>query len=77
MIGHLQRKVQSNSSTGVKGVAWDKGHNKFVAYINLFGKKKHLGYFEKFEDAVEARKEAEEKYFESIIKKYRGAGING
>ena len=33
------------------------------AYIAIDKKQIHLGLFDKFEDAVKARKEAEDKYF--------------
>ena len=52
-----------DNTSGVTGVSWDKLKNKWIAYIAKNGKQKHLGGFDKFEDAVKARKEAEEKYF--------------
>ena len=39
---------------------------KWSAYIKVNGKRKHLGYFLDIEDAIKARKEAEEKYFEGF-----------
>ena len=53
----------SNNTSGHKGVTFDKSRNKWMAHIKLNGKHKTLGRFVKFEDAVKARKEAEEKYF--------------
>lgn len=55
----LKTKVQSSPSN-VIGVSWSKSNNKYRAYINLDGKQKHLGYYDNLEDAVKARKEAEE-----------------
>ena len=37
--------------------------NKFISYITVDTKRLHLGYFENKEDAIKARKEAEQKYF--------------
>lgn len=62
----------STNTSGVTGVSWDKSRNKCLAQIVFQGKKYHLGRFDKKEDAVEARKKAEEKYFQPIIDKYRG-----
>ena len=44
----------------VVGVCWSKPNNKWKAYIKIDGKQKHLGYFDNKEDAIAARKEAEE-----------------
>ncbi|MGL5327904.1 MAG: hypothetical protein ACRDD7_01460 [Peptostreptococcaceae bacterium] len=41
---------------------------KWVAYITLNYKRKHLGYFDRLEDAIAAREEAEEKYFGEYIR---------
>lgn len=52
----LNTGLQSNNTSGVKGVSWDKHHNKWIAYAFKKRKKIHLGRFEFFEDAVNARK---------------------
>lgn len=44
------------------GVSWNKSKNKWQSYIRVNGKRIHLGTFEKFEDAMKARADAEEKY---------------
>lgn len=48
-------KVRSDNTSGVKGVSWSKGANKWHAYIKVNGKKTHCGYFERFDDAVLSR----------------------
>ena len=53
------RSESSNNISGVTGVHWNKKGNKHCSQIYLGGKRKHLGTFEKFEDAVKARKKAE------------------
>ena len=55
--------LKSNNTSGVTGVGWDKRYGKWQARIKKNYKSIHLGYFDAFEDAVNARKEAEEKYF--------------
>lgn len=51
-----------NNTSGVVGVWFEKRRNKWSAEIKVDRKKIHLGQFEKFEDAAEARKAAEVKY---------------
>lgn len=59
------RKKNKNNKSGVKGVFWNTyaPTPKWQAYIMVDYHHKSLGYYEKFEDAVEARKQAEIKYF--------------
>ena len=57
------RKLCSTNTSGVTGVTFDKSRNKWCAQIVVNNKNIHLGRFNNFEDAVKARKEAEEKYF--------------
>lgn len=62
------KKVPSNSTTGVRGVYLIRG--KYVAKI-VFQKKAYvLGSFSDFEDAVQARKEAEEILFDGVTAYY-------
>lgn len=52
-----------NNTSGVTGVVWHSRDGVWQARIKVNYKYIHLGYFDSFEDAVKARKEAEEKYF--------------
>lgn len=58
-------KLYSNNKSGHKGVIWNKSipHPKWMAYICIDTIRTTLGYFDKLEDAVKCRKDAEEKYF--------------
>lgn len=67
----IQDRLQKNNTSGVRGVSWIPRLQKYRAYITLRGKQKNLGVFEKLEDAKEARKKAEEKYFKPILDKYK------
>ena len=59
----MNTKIRSNNTSGVTGVCWSKKDGKWCAYINANKQNIYLGSFIKFENAVKARKEAEEKYF--------------
>ena len=52
-------KIPSHNTSGVIGVHWYKAYQKWSAHITVGRKTNHLGYFEKKEDAVAARKKAE------------------
>lgn len=51
--------LSSNNTTGVSGVRWNKINRNWRVFIG----NKSIGSFKTFDDAVKARKEAEEKYF--------------
>jgi hypothetical protein len=59
----MNSKIPSNNTSGVKGVCWDKSRNLWEAYIKINQRKKHLGRFADFQDAVEARRRAENELF--------------
>lgn len=56
-------KVTKRNTSGVTGVCFITKEQKYFAYIHVNKHRISLGYYSKFEDAVKARKEAEEKYF--------------
>ena len=72
----LTRKKDKRNTSGFKGVYWISKQNKWRATITFQGKFIHLGLFDKDkkEEAIKARKEAEEKYFNPIIYKYKNGG---
>ena len=59
----MNRKKQSNNSSGCSGVSWKKSRDKWVARIMYKGKIINLGSFTNKEDAIKVRQEAEIKYF--------------
>lgn len=59
----MNKQKSKRNTSGVTGVCWYKAYNKWKARITISKKEIHLGYFDSFDDAVKARKEAEEKYF--------------
>lgn len=56
--GYLRR---SNGHSGYTGVTWNKDKNKWKSYITAMSKQFHLGYFLSLDEAISARKEAEEQ----------------
>lgn len=66
-INSINRNLQPNSTTGYRGISIDKRRNKYRAHIKIDGRQIGLGYFAKLEDAIAARKKAEEQYFNISI----------
>lgn len=56
-----------NNTSGVKGISWNREREKWEAYINVHGKRIRLGRFQRLEDAIKARKTAEDTYFKPLI----------
>lgn len=56
------QRIGKNNKSGVTGVFWNAGKNKWQACIKVDGKNKHLGYFVNIEDAVGVRRTANKTY---------------
>lgn len=59
----MNRNKQSNNKTGVTGVYFDNWTKKWRGMIKVNHKTIYLGRFLKKDDAIMARRKAEEKYF--------------
>jgi hypothetical protein len=59
----MNKLKQSNNTSGVIGVSWDRCKMKWIAQIKLDGKTKNVGRFDSKTEAKRARKKAETKYF--------------
>lgn len=55
--------LRKSNKSGAKGVFWYVKRNKWLAHIRFNNKRYSLGYYVNFDDAVTARKQAEDKYF--------------
>ena len=57
--------LNSNNSSGHRGVFFRKNLKSKPYLVSIMNNKKsiHVGYFAKIEEAIEARKKAEDKYF--------------
>jgi len=67
---NVSKAANKKSKYGCSGIDYSKARRKFRARINILGKNIDLGGFEKLEDAISARKEAEVyyKFFEQDSK---------
>ena len=59
----LNRSVRKDNASGVGGVTWEKDRKKWKATLSYRGKVVLCKRFERLEEAVSVRKEAEKKYF--------------
>lgn len=50
---------RADNTSGVKGVSWNKGKQKWRAHIGINKIKVHIGEFDTLEEAAKARKDAE------------------
>jgi len=56
------RPKQKNNSTGTPGVIWNPLNNNWVARISVKSRTVHIGCYNRKNDAIMARKEAEKFY---------------
>jgi len=63
-------KLSKANTSGVKGVTYYKRQDTWQAEIAYEGKKKYLGRFKNKQDAIDARKKAEELYHGEFRREY-------
>lgn len=56
-------KTPVPNKSGCTGVYWDNDRNRWSSYIKIGNKNKRIGRYLDIEDAIEARKKAENEYF--------------
>lgn len=59
----INKRKQSNNTSGTVGVTWNQSRKKWVAQIQINRKNITLGRFNTKEEAIQARKQAEIEYF--------------
>lgn len=59
-----------NNTSGIRGVYFDKSTKSWRARISFKKTSIHLGCFKNINDAISARKDAEERYYKPILDKY-------
>ena len=64
------KTVRKNNTSGVPGVDWLSGKGRWRATICFKGKRYYLGSYDLFEDAVKARKYAEENLHDKFVREF-------
>lgn len=65
--------ARGNNISGVRGVHWMAGKQVWRAEICFKGKRRYLGVYRNREDAVKARKRAEEELYEPFLREFASA----
>lgn len=60
---NMNKPMQKNNTSGFVGVNYNKKNRKWTSFIAVNSRQIYLGSFENIQDAAEARKKAEAKYF--------------
>ena len=59
---HIQQAANKRTRNETVGVGWHKSNSRWVVRITVGSKRKHLGYFVNYEDAISTRKAAEKEF---------------
>lgn len=68
------KTIRKNNTSGVPGVDWWTSKGRWRASICFKGKRYYLGSYARFEDAVRARKSAEENLHDQFLREFARAG---
>ena len=60
---NINKKIQKNNKSGCPGVCWHSRDKIWEVHLSINNQLLYLGRFTKLEDAINCRKQAEEKYF--------------
>lgn len=66
-----KRGLMATNKSGVTGVYWNNNAKRWVAQINFKGQHYFLGQYLEKEDAIKARKEAEENLYKPFTEKHK------
>ena len=64
------KKLRTDNTSGATGVYLNKKTMRWTAYLNYRKKRYYLGLFDKKEDAIKARKRAEQELHDPMIEKH-------
>lgn len=59
---HHNAGLRSDNKSGYRGISWRKDNKTWATRIDFDNTSRHLGCFKSIQDAVSARREAEDKY---------------
>jgi len=63
-------RLSAANSSGHNGIYWNRKTQKWVAQIGFKGKTRYLGSYRTIDDAVQARKKAEERIYGEFLEEY-------
>ena len=66
-VNNRNRKLCSHNTSGHVGVCWNTVLRKWVAQITVENENIYLGYYDDIEDAIDARRDGETKYWKDNI----------
>ena len=70
-LGRIKnKKIQKNNTSGCTGVSFHTCKGQWYARIAFKGKNYSLGYFDNIQDAINARKRAEQMTFDEFIERH-------
>jgi len=69
------KAMRSDNTSGIKGVSWDRSRGKWHASINVSGRMKNLGRFQKIEDAASAYADAAMKFHGEFARPERNVNV--
>ena len=64
------RVARKNNTSGALGVDWVASKGLWRAAICFKGKRRYWGSYRRFEDAVKARRRAEEELFQPLLEEF-------
>lgn len=70
------KTVRRNNTSGVPGVDWRASRNNWRASICFKGERRYLGSYARFEDAVKARKRAEEDLHDRFLREFAEGAVS-
>ena len=60
------KNVYKNNTSNITGVSWNNRDQKWMAYIQVNGRRKYLGYYDIFDDAIITRLKGEKEYYKEF-----------
>jgi hypothetical protein len=70
MVAALTTKVRNDNKIGIKGISFEEHHDKYSVRITFKSVTHWLGRFDNLDEAIEARRQAEERIFAPVIEKH-------
>lgn len=68
----MNKKMQTNNTSGFRGVSWNKYHKKWQAMIKINKKHIHIGFYKKIDDAATAYQKRAKELFGEYLGEVRG-----